>query len=173
MSAIEGITAGVLTHKRLIELFTYTDFGIFIRNKKTSNVTKEGEIAGSRDAYGYIVIGIDGKYYKAHRLAWFYVHVKWPKNQIDHINSIKHDNRINNLREATPAENCIHHLKRKDNSSGFVGIHWDEKKRKWIARCAIDNIRYYLGAFKDKEIAIEKYTHFAKLHHGEFYSYGK
>lgn len=66
---------------------------------------KIGQIAGYL-CLGYVAIGIDGKLYKGHRLAWLYMTGEWPKDEIDHINRTKHDNRWVNLREATKEQNC-------------------------------------------------------------------
>ena len=73
---------------------------------------------------GYVVISIDGEAYYAHRLAWFYVYGVWPQIQIDHVNHIKDDNRLINLREATILDNQRNASKRKDNLSGVTGVSW-------------------------------------------------
>lgn len=62
-------------------------------------------IAGSINAAGYRQICIKGKFYYAHRLAWFYVHKAWPKDEIDHINRVRHDNRLKNLQDIPLAQN--------------------------------------------------------------------
>lgn len=87
-----------LTQKYLKEILYYNPFtGIFIWKRYRSRFVKPGDIAGTKVKYGYIHIGIDGKIYKAHHLAWLYIHGYFPENQIRHINHIKDDNRIENL----------------------------------------------------------------------------
>ena len=67
-----------------------------------------GKIAGTKNKSGYVAIGIDGKLYRAGRLAWLYFYGSWPTNTIDHINHDRTDNRICNLRDITNAENVRH-----------------------------------------------------------------
>src|SRR5690349_20811660 len=73
---------------------------------------------------GYVIIGIDGRQYRAHRLAWFYVTGEWPPDEIDHINGNRADNRWANLRPATVAENQRNRAKSKRNTSGYKGVYW-------------------------------------------------
>ena len=67
--------------------------------------SKNNRVAGTPDYKGYISIGLNKKQYRAHRLAWFYCYGVWPKESIDHINGIKNDNRIANLRDVRDTEN--------------------------------------------------------------------
>lgn len=64
-----------------------------------------GEPIGARASNGYIKIGVNKRSYLAHRLAWLYVHGKWPDHTIDHINGNRADNRIENLRDMTLRDN--------------------------------------------------------------------
>jgi hypothetical protein len=77
---------------------------------------KAGDVAGTLHPTGYIHIRVDGKNYQEHRLAWLYVHGKFPDNCIDHINGIKDDNRISNLRDVTTQENTSALLARKNKA---------------------------------------------------------
>jgi len=90
-----------------------------------------GEVAGTIANTGYRRIMLDGEGYGAARLAWLYVHGEWPKNEIDHINRVKDDNRLVNLREATRTENCNN---MSTNNGLPEGVQWHTDKVKYIAR---------------------------------------
>lgn len=106
---------------------------------------KFGDLAGSKSNSGYTRISFSGKMYQAHRLAWLYVMGEWPKNHIDHINGIRDDNRLCNLREANPTENVNNSKKRADNTSGFRGLYFNKNKNKWDAECVVNKINIFLG----------------------------
>ena len=92
------------------------------------------------------------KKYYAHRLAWLYVHGEFPKNGMDHINGLRNDNRIINLRAVSDKENSRNLSLRKDNVSGHIGVSWDTEKNKW--KVTITGVHY--GRFKSKSAAIAK-----------------
>lgn len=119
-----------------------------------------GKLAGDLGAR-YWRIRVFGRAYQAHRLAWIYVYGAWPKNEIDHINRINLDNRIENLRDVTRKENldnrapyCQRRLN-SSNKSGCTGVSWDKRLRKWRATITTNKETKELGRFKDLEIAIK------------------
>ncbi len=95
--------------------------------------TKGNKPAGYLHSSGYVLIRIDGVSYRAHRLAWLYVHGVWPEDQIDHINRTRADNRISNLREATPQGNAANRGARAGSKSGYPGVTWYARYNKWQA----------------------------------------
>ena len=143
----------MITQLRLKELFHYSETtGLFTRIKQVTR-RKVGEIAGTPHKRGYIHIGVDRKYYKAHRLAWLYVYGHFPELNIDHINRDCSDNRICNLRLATQKQNCENISPRKDNTSGYRGVHWHEAAKKWRASISHNKKRMIVGMFDSKEEA--------------------
>lgn len=145
-----------LTPERLRELLHYNpNTGIFTWKVRRNQRATAGSEAGHREAKGYVSICIDGNDFKAHRLAWLYVHGCWPKNQIDHKNQAKHDNRIDNLRDATQSENLANTNLRTTNTSGFKGVHFDTRAGKWRAQICVDGKRVNLGSFESMEDAIK------------------
>ena len=95
-----------LTAQRLRETLDYNpDTGMFLHKAKGPGHRRPGSSAGCKTREGRLVIRIGNYLYAAHRLAWLYVHGRWPAEEIDHINGIPGDNRIVNLREATHAQN--------------------------------------------------------------------
>lgn len=129
--------------------------------------TRVGQKAGYRTKGGRVEIRVDGKLYYAHRLAWFFVHGKWPR-EIDHINRDQSDNRIKNLREATSSENNANQKLSVRNTSGKKGVHWHSGLKKWRARIRVRGRYHSLGCYSDLSNAHEAYAAAAKKHFGEF-----
>ena len=127
------------------------------------------EIAGSvRSTDGYRQICIKQTMYKAHRLAWFYVHGVWPKEQIDHINGDKADNCIANLRLADFSKNQANSKRRSTNRSGFKGIWFHKFSGLWAATITVNRKPIHLGYFKTPEEAHEAYKAAAVQYFGEY-----
>ena len=147
-----------LTHERLCELLHYNpDTGVFTRKKRQNNRMKIGDVAGS-ESDGYIQLAVDGASYKAHRLAWFYTHKTWPQHVIDHINGVKLDNRICNLRDVTHRVNCQNRTRSPSHSSlDFLGVTKDARPQmksvKYVSQINIDGEHIYLGRFDSPEEA--------------------
>lgn len=104
--------------------------------------------------HGYLEGRILTVKYKAHRVAWLYVHGHWPSPCTDHINHDKQDNRISNLREVDDAENAKNKRTVPANTSGQMGVVWHKQRQKWQARIKIGRKLRSLGLFDDKEEAI-------------------
>lgn len=143
--------------------------GIFTRLVSTAIRTKTGSVAGCKTKIGYLAIQINCKSYRSHRLAWLYVHGEFPINDIDHINGIKDDNRISNLRDATDSQNHFNVESNKNNKSGFKGVSFYKVTNKWVAQASLSGKKHNLGYFTTPELASEAYQAFATKHHGEFY----
>ena len=127
---------------------------------------KSGKVAGTVNSKGYIKIEISGKKQPAHRLAWFLTHGVFPA-QLDHVNGIKTDNRIANLRECSTAQNNANIGTRKDNSTGFRGVFRDGKR--WRAAISINGKWTNVGAYATPELASAAYEARCAELRGEFY----
>jgi hypothetical protein len=127
--------------------------GFTWRESPTNSKIKKGESAGTVNR-GYLKLKVDGKVYFAHRVAWYLTYDKLPKGEIDHINHIKTDNRICNLRDVSHSENMRNQSIAKNNKSGTLGVFWSKKDKMWVSKITINSNRIYLGAYKDKELAI-------------------
>lgn len=104
----------------------------------------------------------------AHRVAWAIYHGDWPENHLDHVNGDKTDNRIENLRSATNAENMRNTGLRADNKSGFKGVSWNAGCGKWQAHIRVDGKTKHLGLFDAAEAAHQAYCKAAAELHGQF-----
>ena len=164
------MTEQIITQAQLKEYIHYSPLtGVFTRISSPYEA-KLGVINScANHSNGYFQIGISGKLYKAHRLAWMYMHGEWPKDQIDHINRDKIDNRIDNLREASSAQNNQNVGLRSDNASGIKGVTYYKITGKWVAKINISGKLKHIGYFKTLEEASQAYESYAKQHHGEFY----
>lgn len=159
----------LLSHETLTYLLDYDPAtGIFRWKATTSNRVRVGDAAGSPDGKGHLMVSINGTKFGAHRLAWFYVHKVWPKDEIDHKNLTKDDNRIDNLREATHFQNVCNARKRRHNTTGFKGVTFHKAANKFMAQIRADGKYLYLGLFDTPEEAHAAYVAASKEHHGEY-----
>lgn len=142
--------------------------GVFIRRGSRYGRCN-GRIAGIVIGSGYVVIKINRRMYLAHRLAWLTVYGYWPAAEIDHINGMRHDNRIANLREATRTENARNRKLPRHNTSGHKGVTWDAAANKWKSRVGVGRgVQRSLGYFDKLEDAAAAYAAAAGIHHKEF-----
>jgi len=140
---------GTLTQKRLKEVLHYDpSTGRFTWIKPTNKRISIGSIAGRLDkSNGYINIGIDGRKYGAHRLAFLYMTGQLPQDQVDHISHNRADNRWRFIRQATNLKNGKNIKLRSDNLSGHLGVNWNKAVKKWVVRISVDRKSIYLGVF--------------------------
>ena len=132
-------------------MFKYDkETGLFSRKLTDGSYKSVGKKTKDR----YMKIGIDKKQYLLHRLAWLYVYGEMPKNELDHINHNRYDNRISNLRETNRSENCQNMSKSKANTSGVTGVNWHKHGERWVARIHVDKKRVELGAFVNYSDAV-------------------
>ena len=145
----------MITQNELKRILDYNkETGIFTR-KVSTPIFKIGEVAGCLDNTGYLKIGINYKRYLNHRLAWLYIHGEFPKGQIDHINGIKTDNRIENLRVVTSRQNSQNQKCHREGH--LVGATYLKKSKKWRAQIYINGKVNILGSFETQQEAHEVY----------------
>jgi hypothetical protein len=142
----------MITQERLKELLHYD----FETGKFTYTISrghlKKGATAGCEHPQGYIYIVIDCKNYAAHRLVWLYVYGFFPPKYIDHINQIKNDNRLSNLRETSHQENLHNRTPKKS-----TGVSFRKDNKKFSSRITVNKKIFNLGLFDTLEEAHQIY----------------
>lgn len=159
------ITQGLL--KKLLNYDPKTGIFIWKEIHSKSRHVSVGDEAGSIRSDKYSAIKLFGKAYLAHRLAWLYMTGEWPINDIDHINLVRNDNRIANLRLATKAENMRNRPIYKNNTSGAKGVVFVNGTR-WRVRVSYNGKKIHLGYFTSLKLAKEAYQKFSIKNHGDF-----
>lgn len=161
-----------LTQEELKRILHYDpDTGMFTWIVSPARHIKIGSVAGrvkitKKDGKGYRAITIKRNFCSEHRLAWLYVHGRYPDNQIDHINGDGTDNRLINLREVTANENCRNKRKPKNNKSGMVGVSWSKNNNKWMACIKINGVTKHIGYF---DILLDAVA--ARINANKFYGF--
>jgi HNH endonuclease len=154
----------LVTQERLKELLIYArKIGRFYW-RKTCGPAGAGTQAGT-NSEGYIRIGIDGRRYLAHRLAWLYVHGEHPAGKIDHHNGIRADNRIVNLRPPRGPENTWNRQSR--NPTGYKGV-YRTPSGKFRAGITWYGSKIHIGTYNTAKEAARNYDVHAWVLFGDF-----
>lgn len=153
----------MITYEQANKAFTYKD-GILYWNQNRKRV-KVGDAVTSKTEKGYVRVTVDGVMCKAHQIIFLLHNKKWP-TQVDHINGIRDDNRIENLREVTSKQNNWN--RKSINPNGTKGVHWHKQIGRWVASITINRKNIHLGSFVDFESASNKARQAREKLHGEF-----
>lgn len=124
---------------------------------KSWNTKNSGKVAGRRDTchHGktYIKVKFDGVIFRAHRLIWVYVHNTTPE-QVDHIDGDGTNNKLSNIRAASPTENARNHKLQSNNTSGVAGVNLSGDTGRWQVRISSNGRRVLIGSYDDANDAI-------------------
>lgn len=124
---------------------------------------------GYNEGKGYLTLKLKGKHFMTHRVVWLLSTGNWPKDQIDHINGNKKDNRLINLREATNAENKRNNkAARRDNQLGVLGVYWKKENGKYQAQIRKNGKLIHLGYFSDIKEARKARIKAENIYFGDF-----
>ena len=159
-----------MTPEIVRELFDYRDGALYWKVKPSRSVNI-GDRAGGALARGYLRIKVYGESRYAHRLIFLWHHGYLPP-EIDHINNVRNDNRVENLRAATKQQNARNRKINSANKSGVKGVCWSPMHRKWRAEGYANGRQKNLGYFTVLSDAAVAVRQFRELHHGEFANHG-
>lgn len=160
----------ILNQEELKSIFEYdANTGKFYRIVNSRRRPNSKVNAGCISRSGYVAIFVKKHSYYAHRLAWLYIYGEWPEDKIDHINGIRSDNRIANLRKSDARENCENRrTKNKTKASGLmIGVSKKKGnlKRPYSANIQIKGKLIHLGYFETEIIAHNAYLAAKRLLH--------
>lgn len=161
--------SGLVSLEKLKRILRYDpETGVFTWLVSPKHNIPAGSEAGGDTGKGYRFIKINSQPYLSHRLAVFYMTGRWPVLDLDHINGIRNDNRLVNLREVNRSEGHLNRKKYVTNTSGIKGVHWHVLSKRWRVRIGKHGRRYSLGCFKTLEEAARAYSKAADEKFGEF-----
>ena len=149
-----------ITQAELKALYEYDPITGVLTSKAT------GQAVGSRMPDGYVEFRLRGLMVSVHRVAFLYMQGMWPRDQVDHVNGVRHDNRWSNLRQATATQNAQN--RRPTAKHAFNGVRMTGNG-KWRAQIMVDGVRQNIpGTFDTAEAAHRAYKTYAGMHFGQF-----
>lgn len=141
------------------------DSGIFRWRSDRGRNKLAGQVAGTVGSHGYVQIRCGGRIVLAHRLAWAMHYCEDPSDlEIDHVNRSRTDNRISNLRLVDRSANQRNRGLQKNNTSGFIGVCWNHRRKLWEAKVTINKKLNHLGYYSSPEAAASALTNFNHNH---------
>ena len=138
---------------------------IWLESSSRANGHQKDDRADKQRSGGYYRVKLSGKVYYAHRLAWFMSYGTWPEGQLDHKDGDKSNNRLSNLRLATPVQNSTNQKTPANNTSGVKGVHWIKKKKRWQAQITNNGKQIRLGYFVNFDDAVEARKAAEQIYH--------
>ena len=163
-----------LTQAEVHRLFEYRDGALYWKPRIMSRgrpSVLEGRKVGCPNGSGYITVVYNKRKYYLHQLIFLMHHGYIPSN-IDHVDGIGSNNRIENLREASVSQNMCNTKLNAKNTSGFKGVHFNKQKQKWQAKL-LCNKKQIARSFETKELAIEFMELLREMAHGQFANHGQ
>jgi hypothetical protein len=163
------VNKATLTQARLRELLHYDSHtGQFRWRVRKKNGHEAGTMAGCEIRSNYWCIHLDGQSYRAHQLAWLYMNGEWGRPLIDHRDGNPLNNQWANLRLSTGSTNAANRKRYRSNTSGYKGVSFHRRVRKWTAYITKGNQRQSLGYFATAQEAHAAYAAKARELFGEF-----
>jgi hypothetical protein len=155
-----------LTAERVREVLDYDpETGLFAWKIKPAVRVNIGDRVGWKRGKGYLCANVDRQPYCLHRLAWLWFYGQWPSDEIDHINGVRDDNRIANLRIADRSINNqnLRRAQRNNRGSGLLGAY--RHSGRWQAQITFNGAAYCLGTFDTPTEAHQCYLGAKRLFH--------
>lgn len=133
--------------------------GTFTNRVRRARAAPGSLVGTTSKTTGYVEITLHGRRYQAHRLAWLFTYGEWPLHDIDHLNGVRHDNRLCNLRSATRSENTLNRHAPSASSAGMLGVCFrkNRKSSPWWAQIQSGGRRVWSGYFSTAEAAHAAY----------------
>lgn len=156
-----------MTRDEALKVFEYRDGRLYWREPTNPKRTPVGSVAGTIGKLGYIHIQYQRRIYKAHRLVYLMFNGHMPK-MLDHIDGDRLNNRIENLRLATPLQNAQNARKRTDNTSGVKNVSYHKRIKKWSVSLSVNRKIRHFGYFDDLELAELVALSAREKYHGAF-----
>jgi hypothetical protein len=154
-----------LSFDRAHELFSYDAVTGALSSKIDTRRIRAGQVVGSPEKNGYLVVSADKAYYKAHRVIWLMQTGAWPIGDVDHVNGDPADNRIANLRDVSHAANTQNRrAPQAGNKAGLLGV-TSEADGRFRAVLQVNGKKLRLGRFKTPEAAQQAYLAAKRIHH--------
>ena len=162
-----------MTAEEARQLFSYNpETGDLAWRVSPNSRAPVGRVIRTDNGAGYYHATFRGVRYYVHRLVWLISTGSWPEGLIDHIDGDPTNNRIENLRQASHAENTRNSARRRDNTSGFKGVDFYRRTGRYRARIEVDGRKLDLGTYDTPQEAHAAYCAAAKKLHGEFANTG-
>ncbi|EEO0547732.1 endonuclease [Salmonella enterica] len=155
------------------DLIDYNPENGVLTAKVNFSGSQAGSVIGSQTWQGYYAFSLFGKKCFAHRLAWLLHYGEWPSQPIDHINGIKTDNSIRNLRLCSLSQNQFNKPTQKNNTTGVKGVYWNKRDKRYVASVQFNGKKYSAGHHKDIDSAKEAVMKLREKLAGEFTNHGE
>lgn len=154
----------MLTQKKLKKIVNYDPI--------SGLMTKKNKQIGTLTHNGYLRAYVDGKLYMVHRLIFLYMEGSLPKEKVDHIDHNRTNNIWSNLRHSCSQKNQMNRSLSKDNKSGYNGVTFSKKRKKWIAQITINKKKKHLGIYSNINDAVQARQK-ANIQYGFHCNHGK